>query len=198
MEEDLREQQAVAEAGEGEAAAPAAAADAAARLAEAEARAEDYLAQCQRLKADFDNYRRRMAQDQGRWQQQAVGSFLEQLLPVLDNLERAVLSARGGATEGAGPAGGPFASFLQGVELTLRQFHGVLAQAGVEEITALGQSFDPLRHEAVMRVEGGAQEVDTVVEVFQKGYIYKGQVVRPAMARVAVGRQAAAGVGEGE
>lgn len=144
--------------------------------AAAERRAEEYLAQLQRLKADFDNYRRRMMQEQVRWQEQAVGRFVAQLLPVLDNLERALLAGEGAGVD----------ALRQGLEMTLRQFRDVLAREGVTPIEAVGRPFDPACHEAMMRVEGGEREEDTVVEEFQKGYLYKGAVLRPALVKVAV------------
>lgn len=150
------------------------------RAQAAEERAADLLGQLQRLKADFDNYRRRMLQEQARWQETAVASFLRELLPVLDNLERAIAAAPStGEERGAG-------ALRQGLELTLRHFHGVLERAGVSPINAAGQPFDPNRHEAMMRVVAGEHPEDTVVEELQKGYIFKGQVLRPSLVKVAV------------
>lgn len=150
---------------------------------EAERRAEEYLAQLQRLKADFDNYRRRMMQEQGRWQEQAVGRFLAQLLPVLDNLERALQAGDGAGHE----------VLRQGLEMTLRQFRDTLAGEGVSAVEAAGRPFDPACHEAMARVEGEGYEEDTVVEEFQKGYLYKGSVLRPALVKVAVAGTRAGG-----
>lgn len=154
--------------------------DALARAAEAESRAESLLGQLQRLKADFDNYRRRMMQEQARWQEAAVAAFVQELLPVLDNLERALASSRGDDAVRAAEA------LRQGLELTLRQFRLVLERSGLTAIEAVGQPFDPTRHEAMMRVEDPGYAGDTVVEEFQKGYIFKGQVLRPSLVKVAV------------
>lgn len=150
---------------------------------EAERRAEEYLVQMQRLKADFDNYRRRMMQEQGRWQEQAVGRFLAQLLPVLDNLERALQAGDGTGHE----------ILRQGLEITMRQFRDTLAREGISPIEAVGRPFDPSCHEAMVRVEGGEYEEDTVVEEFQKGYFYKGVILRPALVKVAVAGTRAGG-----
>lgn len=155
--------------------APAAAEE---RAREAAERAEDYFGQLQRLKADFDNYRRRMAKEQARWRDLGAGRVVEQILPVLDNLERAV--------DAAGDDSAP-ENLRQGVELILRQFHDALGATGLEGISPENQPFDPRYHEAVARVEEGDHHLDTVVEVFQKGYLYKGIVLRPAMVKVAVG-----------
>lgn len=150
---------------------------------EAERRADEYLAQLQRLKADFDNYRRRMMQEQVRWQDQAVGRFVAQLLPVLDNLERALQAGQGVGYE----------ALRQGLEMTLRQFRDTLVREGVSPVEAVGRPFDPACHEAMARVEGGGYEEDTVVEEFQKGYLYKGAVLRPALVKVAVAGTSAGG-----
>lgn len=162
----------------GDGAAEARLADAERRAAEAERRAEDLLAQLQRMKADFDNYRRRMTQEQARWQEGAVARFVAELLPVIDNLERGLGSAAGAAETDA---------LRQGFELVVRQLHEVLERHGVRPIEAVGTPFDPERHEAMARVEEGDRAEDTVVEEFRKGYFYKGSVLRPALVKVAVG-----------
>lgn len=154
------------------------AAEAELRAAEAGRRAEDLLSQLQRMKADFDNYRRRMTQEQARWQDGAVARFVAELLPVVDNLERGLDSAA---------ASGEGASLREGIALTLRQLHEVLERHGVRPIEAVGTPFDPERHEAMARVEEGDRAEDTVVEEFRKGYLYKGSVLRPALVKVAVG-----------
>jgi molecular chaperone GrpE len=186
------EDEAAGRAGEPEAAAPAGeepAADGggpapaeaeARRIAELEAELErrgrlcdEYLASLQRLKADFDNYRRRMMQEQARWQELAVGEFVAGLLPVVDNLERA-LSASGDAE-----------AIRQGVELTLRQFRDVLRQAGVEPMEAAGRPFDPAFHEAMAQVETDEHPDGHVIDELRKGYLFRKQVLRPALVRVA-------------
>lgn len=141
-------------------------------------KAEEYLAQIQRLRADFDNYRKRMMQEQARWRDAAVGEFIMGLLPVMDNFERALAAAS---------KGGDPASLLQGIQMIHRQLSDTLARAGLQPMEAVGQPFNPNLHEAMMRVESGeGYEVDTVVEEFQRGYIYKGSVIRPALVKVAV------------
>lgn len=145
----------------------------------------EYLAQMQRLKADFENYKRRMMQEQVRWGDRAVASLLRELIPVVDNLERACLAPVGPPSQAEGEGAAPD-SLRQGVELTLRQFQGVLAGAGVEPVKSIGEPFDPRYHEAMGRIESREHPVDTVVEEYQKGYIYKGHVIRPALVKVAV------------
>lgn len=145
-------------------------------LAAERRKAEEYLGQLQRLKADFENYRRRMNHEQARWQEQAAGQVLLQILPVLDNLERAVASSGKADAE----------ILRQGLDLTLRQFRETLEKLGVQPIEAIGRPFDPNRHEAMMREESCEVEEDTVIGELQKGYAYKGQVLRPALVKVAV------------
>lgn len=139
-----------------------------------EARAADeYRARLLRLKADFDNYRRRMAQEQARWSDAAVGRFIEALLPVVDNLER--------ATE----AGGDGEAIRRGVELTVRQLQELLAKFGVEPMNPVGQAFDPTVHEAMLQVETTDHPDGQVIEELRKGYLFKRQVLRPSMVKVA-------------
>lgn len=138
-----------------------------------QSRAEEYLAALQRLKADFDNYRRRVGQDQARWGDAAVAGFILQLLPVMDNLERAL------------EATGEGQSVRQGVEMTLRQFREVLEAAGVEAMVAQGQPFDPTRHEAVARGPVDGVAAGLVAQEYRKGYLLRAQVLRPAMVKVA-------------
>jgi molecular chaperone GrpE len=160
-------------AAEGQAADAPAEPDLAAALAAERQRAAEYLDALQRLKADFDNYRRRMLSEQGRWQENAVGAFLATLLPVVDNLERAVAAA------------GDAEAVRQGVELTLRQLREVLAKAGLEPMEAVGQTFDPTRHEAMAQVESAAHREGEITAEFRRGYLFKGQVLRPALVQVA-------------
>ncbi|MCI8553510.1 MAG: nucleotide exchange factor GrpE [Clostridiales bacterium] len=126
----------------------------------------------QRMLAEYANYKRRTEQEK-----EQVGLFtradlLKQLLPTVDNLDRAAEA----------PAG---EEYKKGVDMTIRQFHEALATLGLEEIPADGQPFDPEIHHAVMREDADGVEPDTVTEVFQKGYRVSGRVLRPAMVKVA-------------
>lgn len=155
-------------------------------LARAEARAEEYLQTLQRLKADFDNYRRRVSQDQARWGEAALAAFIGQLLPVVDNLERAAA------------ASGDLESVRQGVAMTLRQLQEVLRGVGVEAMQSVGQVFDPERHEAVARAAVPGVAEGAVVEEYRRGYVMRGAVLRPALVKVAVAESgAAAETGDG-
>ena len=128
--------------------------------------------QYQRVLAEYANYKRRTDQEK-----EQLGSFvkaevLKALLPVIDNLERAVESPENG-------------EYKKGVEMVVRQFGETLGTLGLEEIPAQGQVFDPERHNAVMREDADGVEPETVTEVYQKGYALGTRVLRPAMVKVA-------------
>ncbi len=151
---------------------PAAEAEASAELAELKDR---YL----RLGADFDNFRRRTLKERQDLHNYAIENLVKELLPVVDNLERAVAHGR----KEDQPADSE--NLLQGVELTYRSLLQSLARHGVVEIEAVGKPFDPAVHEAVRRVPSSEHEPNMVVEVYQKGYLLKDRLLRPAMVAVA-------------
>ena len=123
-----------------------------------------------RLTADFENFKRRSRlETEGRALAQTE-SFIHELLPVIDNLERALVS-------GASP-GSP--QFHQGVEMTLQQLHQLLRQHGIEAEESVGQAFDPRRHEAIAQRHDAAQPNHAVLEVFQRGYQRGTKIFRPA------------------
>lgn len=126
-----------------------------------------------RLQADFDNFRRRSRQEKEEISQVVSGGVVRELLPVLDNFERAL----------AAP-GQDAAQIRAGVELVYRQFGGILEKLGVTPIAAVGGQFDPARHEAVMRVEDDGQADGLIVGELQKGYELQGKVLRPSMVKV--------------
>ncbi|HHY36350.1 MAG TPA: nucleotide exchange factor GrpE [Firmicutes bacterium] len=146
-------------------------------LEEQQAEKEEYLRLLQRTRADFDNYRRRIERERRDFINRANERLFLELLPVLDNLERAL------QIEGEASA----AAIREGVELIYRQFLAVLMKEGVTPIEARGKPFDPELHEAVLQVEDPAVEAGTVVEEVQKGYMLHGRVLRPSMVKVAKG-----------
>jgi molecular chaperone GrpE len=146
-----------------------------ARLAEAEALRDQHLAQLQRVAADFDNYRKRMAREQQSLVARAHEKLVRELLPVLDDLERA-LRAAGEHEE---------AKLEEGVALVQRQLREILAREGLHEIDADG-FFDPHLHEALMTQPAEASE-GTILQVIQKGYRLGDRVLRPARVVVAAG-----------
>lgn len=165
------------------------------QLAEAQARLAETEAQLQRTQADFANYRRRMMQEQQRWGDRAMARLAADLLPVVDNLERALAAlepvanaqdGRAGDDRPAGPAAGAgLKAFAEGIRLTLRQFLDILAGHGIRPIEAVGRPFDPHFHEAVGHVETDAVPEEHVAVELQRGYTFKDEVLRPALVQVA-------------
>lgn len=127
-----------------------------------------------RTAAEFDNFKKRSAREKDEVYGTAVCDTVAKFLPVLDNLERAV-----SAGEDSGDAG----SVLDGVKMVKKQFEDALAEIGVSPIEAVGSSFDPEKHNAVMTAESD-QDENTVLEEFMKGYVYKGKIIRHSMVKV--------------
>ena len=144
-------------------------------LGEERARAESYLAQCQRAQADYLNLKRRTEQEKGEMTQFANSMLILNLLPVLDDLDRAlnsVSSTLAGLT------------WVEGVRLIYRKLEAVLQAQGISDIKAIGERFDPNIHEAVLHREG---EEGVVLEEVQKGYRLQDRVIRPSMVVVGQG-----------
>lgn len=136
---------------------------------------EELINLLQRERAGFDNYRRISRAEQDEAREYGLFNFLGRLLPVLDNLERALQSARGENVP---------ASYIEGLEIINRQLLQLLEQEGASPLAALGQPFDPHYHHAVMQTNEGEAAPGTVVEELQKGYLYKKKVLRPALVKV--------------
>jgi len=130
-----------------------------------------------RLMAEFDNARKRAAREREEYVRFANESFLRELLPVLDNFDRALQAAKGEPGSGAVTAG---------IELIQRELLRVLEKFGAVPFQSVGQPFDPERHEAVARVPTTDQPEMTVVAETARGYLLNGRVLRPAMVAVAV------------
>ena len=144
-----------------------------ARVAEAEGKRDEYLADLQRLAADFDNFRKRVARDQQALVARAAERLVAELIPVLDDLERAVAVAAESAE----------ATLEEGMRMVQRGLQGALAREGLEEVAVDGP-FDPHQHEALMQQPSEAPE-GTVIQVLQKGYRLGDRVVRPARVIIA-------------
>lgn len=128
-----------------------------------------------RLQADFENYRRRVRLDQEAAVKYRAQSLIENILPALDNFDRALnIEAKEEET----------LQLLKGVEMVYRQLHDALKTEGLEVIEATGKEFDPNFHQAVMQVEDSNYESNIVVDELQKGYILKDRVIRPTMVKV--------------
>ena len=131
--------------------------------------------QLMQLAADFENFKRQAARREIETRERAVKSVIEDLLPVLDNFERA-LSAATSTSD--------VESLKTGISFILQQFQETLKTHGIEPIEAEGKAFDPKTHEAIEEVESD-QKSGTVVSDVQRGYSFKGQVLRPSRVRVA-------------
>lgn len=125
-----------------------------------------------RLHAETENFKKRITKEKEDFQKYANENLVKEFLPVIDNLERAVAHAKE-----SGESGG----FLEGVEMTLNMFGQSLERLGVKEVPAEGETFDPEMHEAVQQIESGDHEPNIVVSAFQKGYMLKERLIRPAM-----------------
>jgi molecular chaperone GrpE len=135
----------------------------------------EMLDRIKRLQADFDNYRRRTRQEQCDLGAFVTQNLIKELLPIIDNFERALASR---------PVEDP-SGFGSGVEMIYRQFYAILEKQGISAVEAVGTQFDPARHEAIMTEEGSDQPEGTVVEELQKGYEACGKLLRPALVKVA-------------
>ena len=126
------------------------------------------------LTADFENFKRRSREETASRAAAHKESFIQELLPVIDNLERALASS----------AAVQDGQFRQGVEMTLQQLQLLLRKHGVETDEIVGKPFDPHRHEALSQRHDPAQPDHAILEVFQRGYRKSGQVFRPAKVSV--------------
>lgn len=124
--------------------------------------------------AEYDNFRKRSTLEKERTYSDAKSDALAQILPVIDNLERA-----------ASYGGGNAENVAKGLEMTLRSFSEVLEKLGIKEIEALGKTFDPELHNAVFHVDDESYGEQEIIEVLQKGYIIGDRVLRYAMVKVA-------------
>jgi molecular chaperone GrpE len=155
-------------------------------LAQEKAKGEDYLANWQRAQADFVNYKRRVEQERNETTKFANAMFVLNLLPVLDDLERALENV---STKLAG------FTWVEGIRLIYRKLQAVLQGHGLTEIEALGQPFDPNLHEAVLYGEG---EEGIVIEELQKGYKLHERVLRPTMVKVGGSKEEKKETGEAD
>jgi molecular chaperone GrpE len=151
-------------------------------LVETAAQRDEYLALAQRTQADFENYRKRVARESAAAQSRGVAGLAKELLPALDNLDRALEEA-GTAAEG----GGQDDPLLDGVRLVRSELSAALARVGIESFSPVGEAFDPAFHEAMASVPQPADGAPsgTVVEVYQPGYRLGESVIRPARVVVA-------------
>lgn len=145
-----------------------------AKTEECKALHEKYL----RLAAEFENYKRLTQRDQRAQVKFGNEQLLKELLPVVDNMERAIKAARDN---------GGSSALVQGVDLTLKQLSGALTKFGVQVVETVGQTFDPSAHQAVSHVPSDCVPPNHVVDEFQKGYRLHDRILRAAMVSVSSG-----------
>jgi molecular chaperone GrpE len=149
-----------------------------AELAAARAEAEDARERWVRERADAENLKKRTARERADAVRFGTENLVRDLLPVVDNLERAVQAAQGG---------GDGAPLVEGVSLVLKALLDVLARHGVTRVEAEGARFDPAHHEAVAHVESAEHEPNSVIQEHQAGYRLHDRLLRPAMVSVSKG-----------
>jgi molecular chaperone GrpE len=145
------------------------------KLADAQAEVLKVRDQLLRTAADFDNFRKRTRKDVEEAQRKGLERALVEVLPVADNLERAVQAAQ---------QSGDLNSVVEGVTMVLRFFEDAMSRLGVERVKSMGQGFDPSLHEAVQQIESD-EPAGTVVHEMTPGYRLSGKLLRPAMVAVA-------------
>jgi molecular chaperone GrpE len=128
-----------------------------------------------RKTAEFDNYRKRVEKERREMAQYAAGDLLEALLPIIDDLERALQSAAGADPE----------AYRRGVELIYKQLQELLVKRGVKPIEAVGQDFDPRYHQAITAEDAAGRRDGEVIEEVRRGYMHGERLLRPAMVKVA-------------
>jgi molecular chaperone GrpE len=153
----------------------AAAQEAAGTTPAAASQNDEFRDRYMRTLADFENFRKRSEREKADFQRYALGSVIRDLLPVLDNFDRALEHAEEGD------------EFHKGVALIYKQLFDVLQRHGLKPITESGVRFDPNFHEAVIREEDPSVPSHTVTAILQKGYFLHDRLLRPAMVKVAVG-----------
>lgn len=146
-----------------------------AKYAELMKLAEENQQRFLRAQADFDNFRRRTLKEKEELGQYASMKLIGQLLPVVDNFERAVAAAS---------VNGDFESLAKGVDMIFRQLEQTLEQEGLKAMNVVGEPFNPEFHQAIMQVDSDEHEEGIILEEVQKGYILKDKILRPAMVKV--------------
>lgn len=141
---------------------------------------DDYYERLLRKTAEFDNYRKRIERERQQVTEAAAADVLEELLPLVDDLERALATE----AEGAGAE-----AYRRGVELIHRQLLEVLRKRGVRPIEALGADFDPHYHQAVAHDPAEGRRDGEVIEEFRRGYLLGDRLLRPSMVKVAKGAE---------
>lgn len=132
-----------------------------------------------RAMADFDNYKKRVAKEYLEKESDANRNLIGKLLPVLDNLDRAIDASKNGAENNEA-----LKSFFQGIQMIDQQIHHILENEGLKHFNSKGDEFDPTRHDAVLSVETEEHEPNTVLNEVEKGFVFRGKVLRHARVTV--------------
>jgi molecular chaperone GrpE len=152
-------------------------------------KADEYLELAQRTRADFENYRKRAAREAAAAQERGVAKLAKELLPAVDNLDRALeaaqTAAESAAEDDASAQDDGSATLVSGIKLVHADVIAALARAGIERFSPEGEPFDPQQHEAIAQQPVEGAQSGTVVEVYQRGYRLGDVVIRPARVVVA-------------
>ncbi len=146
-------------------------------------KADEYLELAKRTKADFENYRKRATREMGLAEARGVTKLARELLPAVDNLDRALTAAQASGPEGSSE--GVDATLVSGIQLVHADVIAALARVGIEPFSPTGEQFDPQHHEAVAQQPVEGVTSGTIVEVYQRGYRLGENVLRPARVVVA-------------
>lgn len=147
------------------------------QLLTAEEKVKEYWERILRMQAETDNIKRRAEQDIAKAHNYGLQKFVSELLPIIDNLERAIFSHQNEASEAG--------TLLDGVNLTLKMFMTTLEKFGVEQIDPISQPFNPELHQAISMKEDASAKPGVVIQVLQKGYLLNKRLIRPALVIVA-------------
>lgn len=140
------------------------------------AQADEYLDKLQRAVAEFDNFKKRTQKEKDAIRKDVLCETVTEIIPVADNLERALCATEKDCD---------YKTVREGIELVYRQFREIMDKLDVEEISSMGESFNPEIHNAVMHVEDDNFGSNEIIEVFQKGYTLKDRVIRHSVVKVA-------------
>ena len=148
-------------------------------------KADEYLELARRTKADFENYRKRAAREAAAAQDRGIAKLAKELLPAVDNLDRAVQAVQSAAQQPEDAAGNGTDTLVSGIKLVHADVLAALQRAGIERYSPHGEPFDPQRHEAIAQQPVDGAQPGTIVEVYQQGYLLGETVIRPARVVVA-------------
>ncbi len=144
-------------------------------LEEKSERADEFLSSLQRVSAEFENYKKRVEKEKAEWVKFANESLILDLMVSIDNFERALKAANEDKE---------YESLRKGTEMIYKEIMSILIKNGLEEIKALGENFDPYKHEAIEQIIEEDCEDGAIVEEYQKGYTLHSKVIRPSKVKV--------------